>query len=80
MIAQAWTADALFGEVRAAGLANTEAVATMQMHVASGKFPLEYYVDMWAPKIAAVWRAWDEAGGVEPKPEAEAEAPLLAHN
>ena len=73
LIAQAWTADALFGEVRAAGLANMEAVATMQKHVASSKFPLEYYVDMWAPKIAAAGRAWDGAGGVEPKPEQEPE-------
>jgi hypothetical protein len=73
LIAQAWTTDALFGKVRAAGLANTEAVATMQKHVASGKFPLEYYVDMWAPKIAAAGRARDGAGAVEPEPEQEPE-------
>jgi hypothetical protein len=64
-----WTADALFGEVAALGLAGEAAVATMGRHVASGRFALAHYVGMWAGEIAAA------AAGGRPEPEPEPREP-----
>jgi hypothetical protein len=84
---QGWTADALFERIRALHLADEVAVTTMRKHVASGRFSVEHYVDMWDAKIrgaSALLSAEDPAAlsspqpvALEPEPEPELPQAML---
>eukprot|EP01050_Picozoa_sp_SAG11_P028333 SAG11_NODE_7533_length_1134_cov_1.073430_1_plen_255_part_00 len=54
-----WTGDLLFGRLEELELATPVAIDAMREHVASGKFTLEHYVELWKLKISAAM-----AGGV----------------
>ena len=47
-----WTEASLYAKVAQLGIADAAQVQTQRGFIQKGKFPLQYYVDLYAPRIA----------------------------